>query len=246
MIRKFYLGGDAEGGGDKKWYEQSVDMDGNPTKECAAAVYGALTKLGVDRWFGGNANESIDANFKGKYPFVVNGYQNLNATSDASKEEINSFHNLAAARVGLSFDSDVLNTNNVYIANLKFNNSPHTESFYNASVQKDHIDTYATHLGLIWYDEVNSSWKVYHSVHGHVENFDLNEKIKKQREFGEKVRGGKEKLSKNVTNNMIVAISDGIPLTEEKPVSKLKPKKDSSFLKYLGASWDPRFGHWHR
>jgi hypothetical protein len=157
MVRKFYLGGDTEESGDKKWYEQSVDRKGEKTTECASAVYGALTNLGVDRWFGGNANESIDANFKGEFPFVVNGYEGLSAKEDASKEEINSLHNLAAARVGASFDSSVLDTNNVYIVNLKYNGSPYTQSFYKSSAQKDYVDTYATHLGLIWYDNDSSS-----------------------------------------------------------------------------------------
>jgi hypothetical protein len=101
-------------------------------------------------------------------------------------------------------------------------------------------------LGLIWYDNDSSSWKVYHSVHGRVENFDLNNKIQKQREFGEKVRKGEGNLSKNPANNMIVAISEGIPLHSEKSVSKQKLQKESSFLRYLSYGFDPRFGHWYR
>lgn len=142
------------------------DRYGKYTEECAAYVNGRLSRLGV--YSSGHAYH-IPAQFKQ----LVNGYSSLTLPNTAKLSYYESFHKIlethrkAADYVKANLDISKLDPNKYYVVNMYYSTSKYMVQFFN-SARWAKTGTYATHVGIVYYDRKAEAWIVDHNIHGSV------------------------------------------------------------------------------
>lgn len=143
------------------------DRYGNFTEECAAHANARLCRA---RIYSSGHSYQILAQFTP----VINGYDhielpNLSKISSwrGKFQAVLETHRKAADYVKENLDLSELIPGKFYAVNMYYTTSKYMLQFY-VSAARQGTGTYATHVGVLYFDKKSGHWVVEHNIHGHV------------------------------------------------------------------------------
>lgn len=146
------------GGGRDRW--------GNYTEECAAHANGRLSRYGI---FSTGHAYQIPARFSP----IINGYMAVTLPEirkmgwQAQFNAVMDAHRQAADYVKEHLDFEQLIPGKYYVVNMYYNTSKYMISFFLSALKQGTMN-YATHVGVLYFDERTQTWVVEHNIHGTV------------------------------------------------------------------------------
>ena len=143
------------------------DRYGNFTEECAAHANGRLGRFGI--YSSGHSYQILS-----QFRPVINGYDHIELPNISKISSwrgkfvaILDTHRKAADYVKDNLDLSVLVPGKYYAVNMYYTTSKYMIDFY-VSATRQGTKTYATHVGVLYFDKKSGHWIVEHNIHGHV------------------------------------------------------------------------------
>lgn len=110
----------------------------------------------------------------------ISGYDTLEKPNDYNLYKVQRYNHNAANNLKQNLDANMLDRNQVYVANMYYNGSPFQEQAYNEG--KDNIT--GTHTGYIKFNPDTNNWEVTHNIHGTIHVDSLNNILGSRGKYG--------------------------------------------------------------
>ena len=143
------------------------DRYGNFTEECAAHANARLCRAKI---YSSGHSYQILSQFKP----VINGYNHIELPNlskigswSGKFKAILDTHRKAADYVKENFDLSDLVPGKYYVVNMYYTTSKYMIEFY-TSASRQGTRTYATHVGVLYFDKKSGHWIVEHNISGNV------------------------------------------------------------------------------
>lgn len=110
----------------------------------------------------------------------MSGYSTLEKPKEYNIYKIQKYNKTAANNMRQNLNPDMLDRNQVYVANMYYNGSPFQEQAYNEG--KDNIT--GTHTGYVRFNPDTNRWEVTHNIHGTIHVDSLNDVLGSRGRYG--------------------------------------------------------------